>query len=58
MADDTQASPRSTDQTLDGGWCDWHRGPSGTAAPVEGGSACAPCREQRDLAPLRQAVQP
>lgn len=44
------------------GWCDWHKGPSGTAVPVdavdeEAGSAvpryaCAPCREQRGLRPV------
>ncbi|MFF8693597.1 hypothetical protein ACF08W_15485 [Streptomyces sp. NPDC015144] len=41
------------------GWCDWHKGPSSTAAPVDvmgeaPGSvvsryACAPCREQRGI---------
>ncbi|MFF8912018.1 hypothetical protein ACF08M_01515 [Streptomyces sp. NPDC015032] len=41
------------------GWCDWHKGPSGTAVPIdvisEGSGtatpryACAPCREQRGL---------
>ncbi|MFJ7220796.1 hypothetical protein [Streptomyces sp. NPDC098090] len=40
-------------------WCDWHKGPSGTAVAIDvigerSGSAvsryaCAPCREQRGL---------
>ncbi|MFJ6319721.1 hypothetical protein ACIQJW_26925 [Streptomyces californicus] len=43
-------------------WCDWHKGPSGTAVlvdAIEQGSgpgvtrfACAPCREQRGLVPF------
>ncbi|MEU2660192.1 hypothetical protein ABZ615_33350 [Streptomyces sp. NPDC007325] len=33
-----------------GGWCDFHDGPTSTAAPVgEHRFACAPCREQRGL---------
>ncbi|MEU2094388.1 hypothetical protein ABZ741_39155 [Streptomyces globisporus] len=46
------------------GWCHWHKGPSGTAVLIriiEQGSgpgamlyACAPCREQRRLAPLAE----
>lgn len=44
-----------------GGWCDWHKGPSGTAVPVDAAGegrgpdapryACAPCRRQRGLRP-------
>ncbi|WP_327282292.1 hypothetical protein [Streptomyces sp. NBC_01205] len=40
-------------------WCHWHRGPSGTAQPIQFAArdtgppvllyACAPCREQRGL---------
>ncbi|GGT36697.1 hypothetical protein GCM10014713_33040 [Streptomyces purpureus] len=38
------------------GWCHFHKGPSGTAAMVdEHRRACAPCREQRGLAPLHEA---
>lgn len=43
-------------------WCDYHRGPSGTARPVRDeprmsgppmtSYACAPCREQRNLRAL------
>ncbi|MGW0704162.1 hypothetical protein ACWD0A_33695 [Streptomyces sp. NPDC002867] len=43
------------------GWCHWHEGPSETAVQVrlverQSGPpvplyACAPCREQRNLAP-------
>jgi len=46
------------------GWCHWHKGPSGTAVlirVIEQGSgpgatlyACAPCREQRSLAPFAE----
>ncbi|MFJ7207485.1 hypothetical protein ACIQWR_28590 [Streptomyces sp. NPDC098789] len=46
---------------LPGGWCTWHDGPSETALVVQWGEsssgppkplyACAPCREQRNLAP-------
>ncbi|MFI0000737.1 hypothetical protein ACH4NR_11170 [Streptomyces globisporus] len=55
------------DQTTEGprfGWCHWHEGPSGSAVLVrivEQGSgagamlyACAPCREQRGLAPFAE----
>lgn len=49
-----------------GQWCDWHKGPSGTARPVQrverqSGApvtlyACTPCREQRRLTPLAGAA--
>ncbi|MGR8010411.1 hypothetical protein [Streptomyces hypolithicus] len=49
-------------------WCDWHKGPSGTAKHVQSvdrpsGSpfalyACAPCREQRGLTAVEQPATP
>lgn len=46
------------------GWCHWHEGPSGTAVLVQiieqnsgpgwAMYACAPCREQRGLAPYAE----
>ncbi|MGW2845662.1 hypothetical protein [Streptomyces sp. NPDC001108] len=46
------------------GWCDWHKGPSGTAVPVDAAGegpdadapryACAPCRQQRGLRPVEE----
>jgi hypothetical protein len=57
MAEPTHAPTARTAQ-----WCDWHEGPSETAVLVEAVErnsgpprvryACAPCREQRRLAPL------
>ncbi|MFE6379247.1 hypothetical protein [Streptomyces roseolus] len=42
--------PCSCPRCRAGGWCDFHAGPSPTAAPVdEHRFACAPCREQRGL---------
>lgn len=39
-------------------WCDFHKGPSQSAVPVdEHRLACAPCREQRSLAPRAEAGQ-
>ncbi|MFE2556686.1 hypothetical protein ACFXGT_11710 [Streptomyces sp. NPDC059352] len=40
------------------GWCDFHKGPSRTDAPVdEHRRACAPCRDQHGLAPHAKLVQ-
>ncbi|QES07564.1 hypothetical protein DEJ44_19450 [Streptomyces venezuelae] len=40
------------------GWCDFHQGPSSTDTRVdEHRRACAPCREQRGLAPLTEVGQ-
>lgn len=48
------------------GWCDWHRGPSGSAVLMkietrEDGTerrlyACAPCRDARRLVPAVRAA--
>ncbi|MFF0437489.1 hypothetical protein ACFYU9_35400 [Streptomyces sp. NPDC004327] len=47
----TQRLATSSRRRCAGGWCDFHRGPSSTAALVGGNRhACAPCREQRGLA--------
>ncbi|MFB7212686.1 hypothetical protein [Streptomyces sp. NPDC056255] len=55
------ASRSWTPVTDAAGWCDWHKGPSGTAVligivgeksgPATSRYACAPCREQRGLRP-------
>jgi hypothetical protein len=62
MAEPTHTPPRSTDQASGARWCNWHKGPSGTAVIVDAIErnsappialwACAPCREQRGLVPL------
>lgn len=69
MTDDThaQAAPTTTPTGLRR-WCDWHKGPSGTAvivdaiernsAPPVALWACAPCREQRGLVPLADQPLP
>lgn len=59
MAERTDQQPVQAGSIF--GWCHWHKGPSETAVLVQvieqgsgpGGSlyACAPCREQRGLAP-------
>ena len=61
MNERTDLPPTST-ESPSYGWCDWHKGPSGTAVLVQvieqssgpGGGlyACAPCREQRGLVPF------
>ena len=56
MSDSTDPAATGADP---GGWCHWHKGPSGTArvvayaeqtsGPGHPLTACAPCREQRGL---------
>lgn len=63
MLEPTHTPSRRTDAN----WCHWHKGPSETALlvdavePASGPGkplyACAPCREQRGLAPLRRGVR-
>ncbi|WP_189886237.1 hypothetical protein [Streptomyces xantholiticus] len=61
MDERTDPAPQGT-----GGFCHFHGGDSGTALPVKSVIrnsgpdvllyACAPCREQRRLTPLRGTV--
>jgi len=63
---DTDSRPAGALGADEQGWCYWHQGPSGTAEEVQtieraSGppvplTACAPCREQRGLATVSEAI--
>ena len=63
-ADDMLETTDLTTETAAPGWCDWHKGQSGTArlidiiekssGPGVSRFACAPCREQRGLVALAE----